>query len=703
MIRKISTRLDAGRWTFQRRPVALKLVCLLFFAVVALLLIDRFLPPPLDRAADLSPVVIDREGNVLHAFTTTGGLWRFHVTAEDIDPTFRKRLIAIEDKRFYSHAGVDAWAIARAAISNVKRRRIVSGGSTITMQTARLLEPRPRTLGSKLIEAFRALQLERRLSKDEILALYLTLTPYGGNLEGVRAASLAYFDKEPERLTDAEQALLIALPQAPEARRPDRRSQAALIARNAILEELVTLDQITPQYRLEATNDPLPQERRPLHPGLAYHASNEAVRQDAGRQTAHPLTLDYRLQSVAEVLARDGVDAPAQVAMILVDTKTQSVRALVGSSSLQRPGGWIDLTKAVRSPGSALKPFIYGIAFDDGVVGPATIIDDMPRAFGSYRPENFDRRFRGDVRAAEALKHSLNIPAVATLGAVGATRFVNALDSAGAGLTVEKNADGETGLAVGLGGVGVSSRSLAALYTALANQGMASPINIASTDIPAMSVRLMSETAATSINNILKTGPSLSGRAPAHLVRRAPDLAFKTGTSYGYRDAWAAGHAGGYAAVVWVGRADGAPRPGQTGRKAALPILFKLMDIAMQGDGAYEQRPAADILTASGPVRLKSSQATSLDAGGRQAPLRMIFPGEGVELIRGVESESGYILSASGGAGEYTWYVNGRPIKKQQGRAFWRPDVDGFFEIEVADEEGSIASETVRVRRAIMN
>ncbi|MEO1137788.1 MAG: transglycosylase domain-containing protein, partial [Pseudomonadota bacterium] len=317
----------------------------------------------------------------------------------------------------------------------------------------------------------RALQIERRLSKQEILELYLTLAPYGGNIEGVRAASRLYFDKEPSRLTNAEQALLIALPQAPEARRPDLRKAAAQSARARVLAKLVDAGAISPVLATEAEGASLPATRHVL-PRSAYHAARRLVVNS--KQAVTTATLDKALQARAEVMLEDYVrqfEEDTTASLLIVENKTRAVRASVGSSGLDAKGGWIDLTDATRSPGSTLKPFIYGVAFESGFASADTVIDDMPRAFGDYAPENFDRTFRGEVHVREALQHSLNVPAVRTLDRIGASRFASLLRAAGVNLKTPADAEKDAGLALALGGAGVTAQDIATLYAGLGSGG----------------------------------------------------------------------------------------------------------------------------------------------------------------------------------------------------------------------------------------
>jgi penicillin-binding protein 1C len=664
-----------------------------FAAIAVAVLADVALPPPVEKARAVSAIVTDRNGYWLHAFATPEGRWRFSADLEDIDPKFVEELIAVEDKRFWTHWGVDPLAVARAVASSVKSGAVTSGASTITMQTARLLEPRPRTLGSKLIEMLRAVQLERRLSKREILELYLTLAPYGGNLEGVRAASLVYFGREPGALAPAERALLIALPQAPEARRPDRNPDAAKAARGAVLSRLVAAGDLDQAIADEARLAPAIGARK-VFPRIAYHAARELSAAARSGETVVPSTIDIKSQLTAERLVAAHAAAfadGATAAAIVIDNATMEVVASVGSSGLGAMGGWIDLTGAVRSPGSLLKPFIYALAFEDGVLGPDTVIDDMPRGFGGYRPENFDRTFRGEVRVREALQHSLNVPAVATLDRVGVDRFAAALKAAGAGIFQRKSSKKEASLALALGGAGVTMRDVAVLYAGLANRGAIRPMTfIRDGGAERKHTQLISGETADRINAILRGAPALAGRAPAALSASAPVIAYKTGTSYGYRDAWAAGHAGGLTIVVWAGRADGAPRPGETGRKAAAPLLFALMDALTNGAA----KPIPDE-----PETVETFTHVRLDRPAAETPPSILYPVPGSEIYPDAFGGDGVVFAASGGAGGYAWYVDGARVTDEAGggRPVWRPAAPGFYDIAVVDEKGRSASAKVRV------
>jgi penicillin-binding protein 1C len=661
---------------------------------VAALGLDLALPPDLDRARASSAVVLDRNGVWLRALPVEQGRWRIRADLDRTDPVFVQRLLAMEDSRFYLHHGVDPLAVVRAALSDVRAGEIVSGGSTLTMQVARRLEQRPRTFGAKLVEAARALQLEARLSKREILALYLTLAPYGGNLEGVRAASLAYFGHEPTSLTDSEQALLIALPQSPEARRPDRRPAAAKRTRTAVLQRLAAAKVITPTAAQEAEGDPIP--KRTPFPAIAWQAAGELALRAPEATASVVTTLDARLQSELETLAAataraQGPDTTA--AIMVVEIRGRAVRAAVGSAGRDRPGGWVDATRSLRSPGSALKPFIYAMAFEGGLAAPDSQLQDANTPFAGYAPENFDRVFHGQVTAREALAYSLNVPAVGLLSKVGADAFEARLRATGADIVRPRTGLVDPGLALALGGAGITLRDLAMLYAGLADGGLTRPLAWTEADAGrtehAAGVRLVRAEAAGQVLDILRESPPPPGRTPPNLIAGAPKLAFKTGTSYGFRDAVAAGVGGGYVVVAWTGRADGGARGGLTGREAALPLLFDVFD-ALRTEGG-----------AARPLAPKAAPAGIAAAAAREGEgPRLIFPPDGgaVQADGLGPASRGLVLAAEGEG--LSWYVDGEPLAPDpvSGKPVWRPAAAGFYSLTVVDAQGRQARARVRVR-----
>ncbi|MCU0814982.1 MAG: penicillin-binding protein 1C, partial [Cypionkella sp.] len=431
--------------------------------------------PPLAPATSVE--VRDRSGALLRAYTVADGRWRLAVDGAAVDADYKALLIAYEDRRFASHSGVDLIALARAMVQAAWHGRVVSGGSTLTMQVARLLENSGTgQIDGKLRQMRVAWALERRLTKDQILDLYLHLAPFGGNIEGIRAASFAWFGKEPARLTPAEAALLVALPQAPELRRPDRAHDRAVAARDRVLDRAARDGLLSEDQALAARREAVPHLRRPF-PALAPHLADRARAEDP-LAPRHDLTIDARLQAALEALAMEIAREQGermQIAMVVVDHRSGEILASVGSAAFaaDQRQGFVDMTQALRSPGSTLKPLVFGLAFDQGIAHPETLIDDRPMRFGTYAPQNFDRMFRGTIRVREALHLSLNLPVVQILDRLGPARLLSALDKAGVRAVL---AGDQPGLAVALGGIGVSLHDMVQLYAMIARGGVTLPL-----------------------------------------------------------------------------------------------------------------------------------------------------------------------------------------------------------------------------------
>ncbi len=672
-------------------------------AALGLERLDRAFPPPLPKRLTISTEVRDRDGALLRAYATPDGYWRLDTHVEDVDPKFVAMLIAYEDKRFYEHRGIDPRALLRAAAQLAGHGRIVSGGSTLSMQLARLIEPRQsRSFGSKFLQLARAVQIERRLGKRQILERYLTLAPYGGNLEGVRAASLAYFGKEPKRLTTSEAALLVALPQLPERRRPDRAGGNAMAARDRVLARMVAAGVITEDEAGRARLERVAAIRHPL-PALAAHVADLALK-NAPTAPRHRLTLQKAAQQGLEAAAREAVarlGPKVSVAMVLADARNGEILGEVGSADYfdGKRHGWIDMTRAVRSPGSTLKPFIYGLAFEQGLVAQETIIADRPVDFAGYRPRNFDMNYQGDVSIRQALQMSLNVPAVSLLDTVGPARLVTRFRQAGVALQLPK---GAPGLAIGLGGAGISLRDLVQLYTGLANGGRVSALRDgAEAREPETPVgHVLDEQATWQIGDIL------SGVMPPQGAPRR-GLAYKTGTSYGYRDAWSVGYDGRHVLGVWVGRADGGPVPGLAGYVAAAPILFEAFPRSGVAAVPLPRAPAGSgrVARADLPVTLARFSAASdplpaLKAAVEPAP-RIVFPPDGahVELKGAAEAAEPLVMKLQGGRAPFRWLANGKPVSEPERRrvSLWRPDGPGFATLTVVDARGQAASVRVFV------
>ena len=673
-------------------------------AAGSLYALDRAYPPPLPEKLVLSGEVVDRDGQLLRAFATPSGHWRLGVSLDQVDPQLVKMLVAYEDKRFWEHEGVDALALGRAAQQFVTNGRIVSGGSTLSMQLARLIEPRTeRSFASKLKQLARALQIERRLTKREILERYLTLAPYGGNLEGVRAASLAYFGKEPKRLTVSEAALLVALPQLPERRRPDRNTRIAQAARDRVLGRMVTSGLLGEREAARAALEDVSGMRLAL-PALAPHASDAALRNAPGVDR-HQLTLRKSAQEGLEAVAREAairLGPKISVAMVLADAMTGEILGEVGSVNFfdASRSGWIDMTRTVRSPGSTLKPFIYGLAFEQGLVAQETLIEDRPADFAGYRPRNFDMSYQGDVSVRQALQLSLNVPAIRLLDAVGPQRLTARFRQGGVTPSLPPNE--VPGLAIGLGGVGVSLRDLVQLYTGLANGGRAKALrdgSEASTPAPLANGMILEEQAAWQIGDIL------SGvKPPEGAAKRA--IAYKTGTSYGYRDAWSIGYDGRYVLGVWAGRPDAGAVPGLSGYVSAAPILFEAFSRSGVPAMALPRAPVGTLRTARAdlPVTLErfssAGQLPVIAAVTEPAP-QIIFPPDGARVELGAASAgaSPLVLKLQGGRAPFRWLANGKPLTSIERRrtATWQPDGTGYSTLTVIDAAGRAASVKVFV------
>ena len=553
-------------------------------------LADRLWPLPLAPAPG-ARVVLARDGTPLWRFADQNGVWRYPVTLADVSPRYLDALLAYEDRWFYRHLGINPLALLRAATQNLGSGRIVSGGSTLTMQVARLIEPHERTLTGKLRQMARTLQLEWHLSKDEILTLYLNRAPFGGTLEGVAAASWTLLGKSPMQLTHAEAALLAVLPQAPSRLRPDRHPERARAARDKVLERLRSQD----TWPATIIDDALAENvllAPAAPPGLAPLLARRVASSRAADDRI-ATTLDAALQRRLEGFAREQrrrLPPRTSLAIVVAEVDDMAVRAYLGSLDFNDASrfGHVDMVRALRSPGSALKPFLSGMALDAGLIHSESLLQDVPRAHARYRPGNFGTDFSGPVSASQALAQSLNLPFVQLLEAFGPRRFVAALARARMPLVVP---DGPPNLAVILGGGGSRLEDLLAGDRALARGGRSlRPHWLA--DAPDHDERPLLSPAAAWIVAATLRGERAGGLALPREYAAPAGLAWKTGTSYGFRDAWALGVDSRYVIGVWVGRPDGAPVAEQSGTSAATPLLFAVHDIVRHGLGAAPAWPA---------------------------------------------------------------------------------------------------------------
>jgi penicillin-binding protein 1C len=647
----------------------------------------------------LSPVVLDDAGGLLRIYPAADGRWRMRTDPDDVPPLFLEMLTGYEDRRFRQHHGVDPLAVARALWQAIREGRPVSGASTLTMQTARLLADHGHDLPGKWQQTRHALGLEHVLSKNEILTRYLTLAPFGGNIEGVRAASLAYFGKEPRLLTASESALLIALPQSPETRRPDRFPERARSARDRVLARMIPPGVLTEQEAHVAMQEPMTARRRPI-PNAAPHLADRLRARFPNRPEVESF-ISAALQDAVRRIAREelaGLHEAVNMAVLVVRNRDTAVRAYLGSADFfdSSRAGQVDLARAVRSPGSTLKPVIYGMAFEQLLVHPATLIYDGEVHFGDYAPENFDKRTYGELTVREALARSLNRTAVLLLDEIGPHVFLTRLRSVGLPLRIGAP-DQTAGLAVALGGGGYSLWDLASLYAGIANRGEVRPLRLSPDQPQQRPLRLLSREASWALADILAGTAPPEARVSVEYLDRGRRIALKTGTSYGFRDSWAVGFDADHTVAVWAGRPDGHPNPRYFGRAIAAPILYRIFDQLPHPDrDVANGPPPGSILTADRdlPVRLRRyvRGGTGMAMSAIPIPLHLVYPINGA-VIEPRRSDSRLLplkLVADGGKRPYYWLVDEDRLPSVPGAssAVWSPRQLGQHLIEVIDSDG---------------
>jgi penicillin-binding protein 1C len=653
----------------RRRALALALAGAGTALAFAFWLLGRVDPAPLPRPDAWGTEIRDRSGQLIGLAPAPGGVWRFRTDPAQVSPFLTQLLVTVEDRRFAIEPGIDPQAILRAAWQWAKAGHVVSGGSTLTMQVAKLLDPRPRSLPAKALEAARAMDLWSRLPPGRVLGLWLSLAPFGGNLVGVEAASWAYFGKPPGALDAAEAALLVALPRRPEALRPDRHPAAARRVRDRILRLAEQRGLLTAAETKAALGEPVPTGRPPM-PRVAPQ-----LLADIHHPPVLAITLDAGTQAALAALARSTLARlPPRVALAIMvaDLPSRRLRAVwAGDWGDSLRAGAEDLTRAVRSPGSALKPFLYGLAFSDGLAGPDTLLADGPANFGGYTPEDFTDRFAGRVTAAEALQQSLNLPAVGLLARYGALRFAAALAVAGEPLRLPPGA--EPSLPIILGGGGQTVRGMMALYAGLATDGRVAPISL-EPGPPARGVPLLTPETARTVAAILTRPLPYDGPAAG--------IAWKTGTSWGDRDNWATGFDRTQVVGVWIGRPDGTAMDGGSAADRALPVLADVF-------GLLPPAPRA---------ASRAMQPLSLRLAPDPDPLRLLFPPSGA-VIAGVGPLD---LRAMGGARPLSFLVDGAPIPSLAPLrdTEWTPPGPGFYRVTVLDAGGGAAHAAIRVENA---
>ena len=649
----------------------------MLFAILEVLLPFPF--HDLDPAPQ-SPRVTSREGVPLLAAVARDEQWRLPVPLAEIDPRLVAATIAVEDERFHRHRGVDPPAVLRAVGQNLFAGEIVSGASTITMQLCRLLEPRPRTYRSKAIESFRALQLERRLSKDQILTEYLNRAPYGGNLVGVEAAARRYFGKSAAALSLAECALLAGIPQGPSILRPDRAPERAKRRRETVLWRMATEGVITTEEARRAAEEPIdirPLDSTGLGPGssnrgLAPHAAWWAVAQEpAGGQT----TIDAAMQHALTAVIAESLRPPAgsEVAAVVIEVSTGAIRALVGSESFGDEGdGWVNGATSLRSPGSALKPFLYARAFADGRWSPESILPDRPIERGGWRPQNFRGEWRGSVTAAEALRDSLNVPAIRLAEVLGVETVARTIEECG--VTLPYGAGRRGGLAVVTGALEVTLVDLVEGVATLARGGIPLPATIWEDEAcrPRSTLpSVLPEFACREVESILRVGGAYAGD---------PWWTAKTGTSARHRDAWAVGWNRRFAIGIWVGRLQGGGDPALVGAEVARPILDRAMATAPFADRTPPRAVVERVVSVPHVFREELPQLR-IESPAEDAAW-LVAAGETIELRP----------TAVGGTPPYQWFLDGSPII---GGRISLPG--GVSELRCVDAVGSAVRRTLSV------
>jgi len=647
---------------------------------------------PIDTKAiqDTSRVVKFKDGSWMYATTNSEHKWRFPVDLKKIDPNFIRLLLAYEDQRFYEHYGVDPLAMTRAIGQLIQYKRVVSGGSTITMQLARLLDPKPRTVTSKLIEIVRALQLELHYSKEEILSAYLTLAPYGGNVEGLVAASMRYFGKYPYALSASQIALFVAMPQSPERNRPDRHYKKSIQARDKVLEYAKNEKLIGTYEYQEAIKEELPRKLKPL-PRYSPHLAQKLLSRTKDKTLEIETTLNAPLQKQLEHWARSKesiLPKGTTFAVLVVKNSDSSIEAYMGSHNMfsKRVSGYVDMIKAIRSPGSTLKPFIYGHGFEEHLVHPNTMIMDKETRFGDYTPHNFSHEYTGEVSLMYALQNSLNIPAVKILNKIGVDSFVEKISKVSGKLHIPKE---RASLPIALGGVGLSIWQLTQLYVTLANGGSAKSLHYLPKDTN-HTMKLFDEDAAKMTTSILRQTP-----APEGYINRHHQIAYKTGTSYGYRDAWTMGYTKDYTVAVWVGKPDNGIQLKRTGRNTAAPLAFEVFSLLNSlGKQAYWQWNAT-YLGNNVPTGL---QYFDREEKEKEAKLNFIYPQENERFMSADCSDAMVEIMVENGKEPYYWYIDGE-AKNYKRKTLNVPFKHGGHTINVIDSNGATLTRNIWVNK----
>lgn len=612
---------------------------------------------PVPDKIEYSTIITDNKGEVVNAYLTKDQQWRMKTELDEISPLLQKTIVAKEDRHFYSHPGVNPFAVIRAFFSNIFHMRRMSGASTITMQVAKMLEPGKRNIWSKFREMFRALQLELKYSKKEILQMYLNLVPYGGNIEGVKAASLLYFKKNPDHLSLAEITALSIIPNKPGVMIPGRNNDFIIKERNRWLQKFADRKVFTQKEIEDALAEPLAATRGTV-PHYIPHLSYKLKKQGGDIIKTN---IDLNTQLKTEKLVEDYIRVQRlknikNAAVVIIDNKTHKVITYVGSSNFfdTTDGGQVNGANAVRQPGSTLKPLLYAMCFDEGLLTPKTVMTDVAVNYNGYAPENYDKKFNGYVTVEMALEHSLNIPAVKGLKMLGYEKMIQKLSNCNF-RQIQKDRR-KLGLSLVLGGCGTTLEEMTSLFTAFANNGVFIMPSFTQDDKAPTQINVISPAANFMINEILSKVNRPDFPLNWAATEKMPKIAWKTGTSYGKKDAWSIGYNKNFTVGVWTGNFSGIGAADLSGANIATPLLFKIFNtIDYDSDEEWFTQPddcdIRQVCSETGMV--PSGQCTSLVTdyfiplissgkvcGNRQEV--MISPDEKISYCKSCAPQSGY-------------------------------------------------------------
>jgi penicillin-binding protein 1C len=682
-----------------RRDVRRCVISLILLATSTAAIVVAFqfvFPFPIEKLEQwpTSPRVEDRTGRPLLQLVGDDGQWRFPIPLDEMSPWIMQATIAAEDERFHEHSGVDTTAVLRAVLQNLYAAEVVSGASTISMQLCRMVDDRPRTITAKLIETSRAIQIERRYSKSEILEHYLNIAPYGGNVRGIEAASLRYFQKSAGNLSLGEAALLAGLPKSPTRFRPDRYPERAKIRQAYVLRRMREVgmissrqEQLARSWQVDCRSESAQHDNDQRSAGNFRQSGAHAAwlglrrRPEGGRTTINPTC-----QTTTETLVNHhlaDLPAGADIAVVAIDIVNSEIVALVGSADFSDPvDGQVNGVLARRSPGSILKPFLYATAFDARRLNADSVVHDSAIERGGWRPDNFDRTFQGQMTVADALRESRNVPAILLLEALGTSRCIAVLEAAG--VRFPKNAEQLGGLAIAVGAIETTLLDLTNAYATLGRKGRFAKPRLFVDEILEQRV-VLSESACQTVNAILASTERVPRGCEGVPSSQLPWFMWKTGTSSGRRDAWAIGHNGRFAIGVWVGRFSGAGHEAFLGREAAEPLLTRLFTSQLFRTTNVPETPETILVDRRLKLMPDSSCSTPV----------IVSPASRSEWLC-ADGHSALIPLAVRNVEKVMFFLNGRPMPEMSNSLDLKP---GSYELRCVAGNGSSTAVNFSVAR----